>query len=80
MVQDFGHNRYAYSLSEQLTAHSIFINSIDLIPPVMVVLDPTWVKRMYGLSMQFDQIPNGLETNATIKFFTVKWLPIYARL
>lgn len=60
VVQDFGHNHYAYFLSDQSISHTILIDCIDMIRLVMVVVDSIWVKRMHRISMRFCQIANDL--------------------
>lgn len=56
VVHSFGINRYCYCVSRAGFIVMILIPASDLLRPILLVVDPYWLKEEYGINHRFDFI------------------------
>lgn len=76
LVHVFGYHRYSYYLSHYQLTYTAIVDCINLIRPVMVVVDPYWLKTKREISFRFQDINDEADTYTNIKFFTVNGFSI----
>lgn len=79
VVSKYGHIRYAYNLSAQKLVHTVLVDCADLLHPVMVVVDPFWMKQTLGLQARIRDIEDTPQIHQTVRFFLVNGYNIYKR-
>lgn len=79
VVLRYGHLRYQYSVSQLGFVNTVLVHSSDLLQPIMVVIDPYWLKQNHGLHILFDQVQDDARTQSSIKFFRLSRYNIYKR-
>lgn len=72
VVLTYGHQRYKYSLPSTGFVHCVAVENEALPHPTVIIIDPYWIKKRFGLLSKLTNIPEHLETQSEIRFFSVK--------
>lgn len=71
VVLMYCHQRYKYSLSSTGFVHCVAVQTEALLRPTVIIIDPYWIKKRFGLLSKFTDVPDDVETEREIRFFSV---------
>lgn len=76
-IQTFRHTRYSCLLSTQSFVSSLLVGTEAQLPPVVLFMDPYWIKKIFGISHRFDKIADDAKTHSVVRFFSVNSYSAY---
>lgn len=68
VVDQFVHQRFKYRVCSTGYDSTILVPTSSLLPPVMLLIDPYWLKRTYGIQSKCDHVDDDPDTQANVFF------------
>lgn len=79
VFHNFGIYRYRYCVSRAGFILMILVTASDLLRPILLAVDPYWLRVEHGINHRFDAITADNALQHTLSFFRIHRFNIYKR-